>query len=121
MFQISKKEFEKLVREALDRLPGEFAGAMENISITVENCPSPEDLTSAGLDPAEDTLFGLYHGVPLPERGSAYSALPDRITLYRGPILEACESREKVVEEIRLTLIHEIGHYFGLGEKEVPG
>ena len=69
---------------------------------------------------AEGTLLGLYQGVPLPERDSFYSALPDRVLVFRGPILRSCESRRQVIREIRETVQHELGHYFGLGEDELP-
>jgi len=117
---LSRREFERLVSEALDGLPAEFAGAVENVSVVIEEEPSAEDLVAVGLDPEEDTLFGLYQGVSLPERGLEYSGLPDRIVIYRRPVLEYCESREEIVEEIRVTVLHELGHYFGLGEEDVP-
>ena len=101
MLDLSVEEFEKLVGEALDQLPEKFAAAIENLSVTVEEEPTVEDLESVGLDPGEDTLFGLYTGVPLPDRDSAYSALPDQIVIYRSPILEACRSAGEVVEEVR--------------------
>ncbi len=117
---LSRRSFEKLVSEALDGLPAEFAEAVENVSVVVEEEPSEEDLRAVGLDPAEDTLFGLYQGVALPERGLDYSGLPDRIVIYRRPIQEFCATREEMVEEIRVTVLHELGHYFGLGEEDVP-
>ena len=117
---ISRREFEALVREALEGLPGQFAAALENVAVVVEDEPSDEDLEAVGLDPERDTLFGLYQGVALPERGLDYSALPDRIVIYRNPILDEFEDRATVVAEIRKTLLHELGHYFGLGEEEIP-
>ena len=120
MLDLSVEEFEKLVGEALDHLPERFSAAIENLSVTVEEEPTVEELESVGLDPEEDTLFGLYTGVPLPDRDSAYSALPDQIVIYRSPILEACRSAVEVVGEVRTTVIHEIGHYFGLDDDELP-
>jgi predicted Zn-dependent protease with MMP-like domain len=117
---VSSSEFEKLVGEALDGLPAELAEAVENVSVTIEVEPSAEELEAVGLDPRQDTLFGLYQGVTLPERGLGYTSLPDRIVVYRLPILEACDSREQIVEEVRLTVRHELGHYFGLDEDELP-
>jgi predicted Zn-dependent protease with MMP-like domain len=117
---VSGSEFEKLVGEALDGLPAVFAEAVENVSVIVEEEPSAEDLEAVGLDPRQDTLFGLYQGVALPERGLGYTSLPDRIVIYRLPILEACGSREQIVEEVLLTIRHELGHYFGLDEDELP-
>ena len=117
---LSRRSFEELVSEALDGLPEEFAEAVENVSVVVEEEPSEEDLRAVGLDPGQDTLFGLYQGVALPERGLEYSGLPDRIVIYRRPILEFCRTRKEAVEEIRVTVLHELGHYFGLGEEDVP-
>ena len=118
--RINRREFQELVREALGDLPDEFAAAMKNVAVVVEEEPSAEDLESVGLDPEQDDLYGLYHGVPLPERGPDAPALPDRIAIYRLPILWDCESREQVVAEVRTTVIHELGHYFGLDEDELP-
>ena len=117
---ISTGDFEELVREALDSLPDEFAGAIENVSVVVEDEPTDEDLESVGLDPERDKLLGLYQGVALPDRGLGYTALPDRIVVYRLPTLESCRDRDEVVDEVRKTVVHELGHYFGLGEDEVP-
>ena len=117
---MSRKDFEGLVGRALDGLPGEFAEAVENVMVTVEDEPREEDLRALGLDPEEDTLFGLYHGIALPERGLDYASLPDRIVVYRIPILEACDTAEEIVEEVRQTVLHELGHYFGISEDEMP-
>ena len=117
---IPRDEFEKLVGEALDGLPPHFAEAVENLGVVVEEEPSKEELEAVGLDPARDTLLGIYQGVALPDRGLDYSALPDRIVLYRRPILEMCDTREEIIREIRITVEHELGHYFGLDEDELP-
>ena len=116
------REFEKTVRQALERIPDDLQAAIENVAVTVEDRPSVEDLLSVGLNPKTDTLLGLYQGVPLPERGpSTYGLdLPDRIVVYRRPLLEACFSRRELLDEIRDTVIHELGHYFGLPEDELP-
>ncbi len=105
---------------ALDGLPKEFSELLENVAVVVEEEPSDEDLESVGLDPELDDLFGLYQGVPLAERDSYYGALPDRVVIYRGPILRACSSRREAIREIRDTVIHELGHHFGLDEEEMP-
>jgi predicted Zn-dependent protease with MMP-like domain len=118
--RINRREFQELVRLALTELPDEFAAAMHNVAVVVEEEPSVEDLESVGLDPEQDDLYGLYQGVPLPERGPDAPALPDRIAIYRRPILWDCETREQVVAEVRTTVIHELGHYFGLDEDELP-
>jgi len=118
--RVNRREFQELVREALADLPDEFAAAMKNVAVIVEEEPTAEELESLGLDPEEDDLFGLYQGVPLPERGADAPVLPDRISIYRLPILWACETRAEAVAEVRTTVIHELGHYFGLAEDELP-
>ena len=118
--RINRRAFQELVREAIADLPDEFARAMVNVAVVVEEEPSAEELESIGLDPEQDDLFGLYQGVPLPERGPDAPVLPDRIAIYRLPILWACETRAEAVAEVRTTVIHELGHYFGLDEEELP-
>ena len=118
--RVSLEEFEELVSRALDGLPAELADLMDNVAVVVEEEPSPEDLESVGLDPAHDELFGLYHGVPLAERDSFYGGLPDRVVIYSGPLVRCCDSRSELLREIRDTVVHEIGHHFGLQEDEMP-
>ncbi len=117
--RVAPEEFEALVAKALDELPEEFAALLENVAVVVEEEPTEEDLASVDLDP-EDDLLGLYQGVPLSERDSLYAALPDRVVIYRGPILRACESRRDVIREVRDTVVHELGHHFGLDEDDMP-
>ena len=118
--RISQTDFEALVAKALDELPGEFAEILENVAVVVEEEPAGEVLADLGLDPERDELFGLYQGVPQAQRGSYYDALPDRVAIFRCPILRACRSRRQVVREVRDTLIHELGHHLGLEEEEMP-
>ena len=111
---MNRDEFETVVAEALDGLPLEFAELMSNVSIQVRETPAVETLRSLDLDPRHHTLFGLYTGVPLDERGGWYgNVLPDVIVLYRRPLLDACPTRTKLIHQIQLTLLHEIGHHFG--------
>jgi predicted Zn-dependent protease with MMP-like domain len=121
--RVSREEFEALVERALAELPEEFREALDNVAVMVEEEPSAEDLDEVGIDPDDPEggeLLGLYQGVPLAERDSRYAALPDRVLVFRGPILRACESRREVIREIRDTVQHELGHYFGLEEDELP-
>jgi predicted Zn-dependent protease with MMP-like domain len=97
--------FEDHVRAALDELPPHIAEALQNIAVVVEN-ENPED----------PDVLGLYHGVPLPERGDMAGALPDRISIYRIPLEESFPDPDELREEIRITVLHELGHYFGLDE-----
>jgi predicted Zn-dependent protease with MMP-like domain len=121
--RVSREEFEALVEEALAQLPEEFAEALDNVAVMVEEEPTDEDLEGVGIDPEDperDELFGLYQGTPLTERDSFYSALPDRVLVFRGPILRACATRREVIREVRETVQHELGHYFGMEEDELP-
>ena len=116
---MSTRDFDALVEAALDDLPEDFARALDNVAVVVENEPDRALLAEMGFDPDED-LLGLYEGVPLPERDTYYGSLPDRISIFRGPILRLCRDRDEVVREIRDTVVHEIGHYFGLDDDEMP-
>ena len=119
--RMSVEQFEGVVAEALEELPSDLAEHIENLMVMVEDEPERQLLVDFGMDPDEDLLFGLYEGVALPRRGSSYSGtLPDRILIYRLPLLEACATRRELRREIRLTVIHELGHYFGLEEEELP-
>lgn len=117
--RISMEEFGSLVERALDNLPEEFAELLENVAVTIEDEPDPEDLEALGMGEDEE-LFGLYQGLPLTERDSFYHELPDRVVIYRGPIVRACESRREVIREVRDTVVHELGHHFGLSDEEMP-
>ena len=119
--KIDLERFEQLVGEALEDLPDEFSELLDNIVVVVEETPSAEDLASVDMAPSEgDELLGLYQGVPLGERGSEYSTLPDRVVLYRRSIVRVCRSVEEVRAEITDTLVHELGHHFGLDDGQMP-
>ncbi len=113
LVEMSYPEFVRLVRQAYRRLPPQVLAALENVDITVEEWPGPNE---AELLEEGGTLFGLFYGVPLTGREGGVPVLPDRITIYRQPILETCPTRADVVREIRITLWHEVGHYLGLDE-----
>jgi predicted Zn-dependent protease with MMP-like domain len=116
---MTRNAFRELVDEALETIPQRFREAMQNIAIVVDDEPTPEQLESVEIEPP-DTLLGLYEGIPLPERQWAHgNTLPDKISLFQRPIEESSESEDDVVVCIGETLIHEIGHYFGLSEEEI--
>jgi predicted Zn-dependent protease with MMP-like domain len=116
---VTREEFRTHVDQALAMIPDRFREAMQNIAIVVEDEPSPQTLRELDLEPP-DTLLGLYQGTPLTERQWSHgNALPDKITLYQGPIEDASSDNDDVVIAIAETLIHEIGHYFGLSEEEI--
>ena len=117
---MTREEFEDLVSEALDELPEEFAQRLDNVEVVIEDEPRPELLRSMGMDPRRDTLFGLYQGVPLHLRGSSYGGiLPDKITIFYRPLLHACRTPDRIRQQVRRTVIHEIGHFFGLNDKVI--
>lgn len=119
MPRLSRAEFEKLVTQAVESLPPRFLERLENVEVMVESAPTREDLEDAGIEPGR-TLFGLYQGVPQTQRGTWYgSVLPDRIVIYQRPIEAIARDRREIRKEIRITLMHEIGHHFGLGEDEL--
>jgi predicted Zn-dependent protease with MMP-like domain len=116
---MTRQEFEQLVLRALEELPEEFQRAMHNIDIQVRWRPTPGELRSARVRPGGD-LFGVYQGVPLPKRSSAYSMVPpDVIIIYQRAHELHCQTDEAIVEQARQTLFHEIGHYLGISEKRL--
>jgi len=116
---MTRAHFEQLVAEAIRTIPARFRDQLRNIAVIVEDEPPDDLLDEMGIEPP-DTLFGLYHGTPLTERAWDYgNTLPDRIVLYQGPIEDASETEDDIVVTIGETLIHEVGHYFGLSEDEL--
>lgn len=119
----SRRDVESLVAEALDELPAEFAELLDNVVVMVEDEPTDDDLETVGMDPDDperDELFGLYQGIPLTERDTYYDALPDRVVIFAGPIRRSCDSRREAIDEIKKTVVHELGHYFGMDEDQMP-
>ena len=117
---MTRDRFKTLVQEAIDSIPPRFAREINNVAIVIEERPSPEVIEEMEMGP-DEVLLGLYQGVPLTERQWAHgNALPDRITLYQRCIEEDCEGDEdEIVVAIGETLIHELGHYFGMSEEEI--
>jgi len=116
---LSRAEFERVVTEALDSLPKRFADMVQNVVIAVEEEPSDDDLDS--IDDDDDSeLLGIYRGVALTERTDEPPLLPDEIAVFRGPINRVARTRQEAVHEVRETVIHELGHYFGLDDDEMP-
>lgn len=111
-------EFEKLIGEALDSLPPEFAKKLENVGVTFENWPSPMQAAKLRLN-RRSLLFGLYEGIPLTQRRNYTGVLPDKITIFKYPILMVSRTPEDVRNRVRRVVIHEIGHHFGLSDKEL--
>ena len=102
--ELTRRDFEELVADALDQIPPELAQLMDNVVITVE-------------DESQEGLLGLYEGIPLTERGDSYfGVLPDQIFIYRRNICAICETSEQVVDEVLITVVHEIAHHFGIDD-----
>lgn len=115
---MDRPAFEKLVQNSLRGLPRRFKKKLDNISIVIEDRPSPDLLEDMGIE--SGTLFGLYQGVPLTHRGWNYgNMLPDRIVIYQQPIEAAASSSEEIEEIVRDTVVHEVGHYFGFSDYEL--
>ena len=116
---MTRGKFERLVTEAVALIPRRFQTEMKNLALVVEDKPSPALLAEMEVDPP-DSLYGLYQGTPLTERSWDFgNALPDRITIFQRPIEEDCEDDDDIRAVIGETLIHEVGHYFGLSEEEI--
>lgn len=112
------KLFEKLVSEAIDSLPKIFAEKLENVAVTIEDEPTPLQMRKMNLPPWA-LLFGLYQGVPQTNRGIYYSAPPDKITIFKNPILRVSNSPSEIKAKVREVVIHEIGHHFGLSDNQM--
>jgi predicted Zn-dependent protease with MMP-like domain len=113
---MDRKQFEILVREAIDELPEEFRKKLENVAVIVEDYPSEDLKEQMELDD-DDTLFGLYEGVPLTERGFFEQPLyPDRILIFQREIEDECDSPEEIKYEVKTTIVHEVGHFFGMDD-----
>jgi predicted Zn-dependent protease with MMP-like domain len=110
MLRIGEAEFDELVAEALDLLPDDLARLLNNVVVIVEEAPPPGD----------EHLLGLYDGIPLTERDRWYSGvLPDRISIFRRPLLAMCASEAEVVEQVRITVLHEIAYHFGISDERL--
>jgi predicted Zn-dependent protease with MMP-like domain len=114
--KFSSEEFEQLVAQALDTLPDFFLQKLENIDVVVADWPTAADLQAVGMKPGQ-LLLGLYQGVPLTRRTSRYGlVLPDKITIFQGPIEQICRTREEVVQRVQRTVKHELAHHFGISD-----
>ena len=116
MIRLSQEDFEEMVVRCYEGLPEGLLEYLENLDIVVEEWPSEEELGETGADGA-DGLLGMYMGVSRLDRGGELPFLPDKITLYQRPIEDICVTREEVEEEVRKTLLHEVGHYLGMDEE----
>ena len=121
LLSVTEPEFQELVQRALDSLPDEYAKLISNVAVVVEDEPSPDLLADLEMEEDED-LLGLYQGLSIDKESffQAGGQLPAKISIYRGPILRICRTKKEVVQEVRDTVVHEIGHHFGLDDDEMP-
>ncbi len=119
MFRVSQEQFEDLINKALDTLPKKYVERLNNVAIITEDLPSEQQRAKLHLHNGQ-TLFGLYQGIPLTQRGAGYNlVLPDIITIFKIPIEYSAHNLEEVSEQVRHTLWHEIAHYFGLDHDKI--
>jgi predicted Zn-dependent protease with MMP-like domain len=118
MVQLSDEDFQRLINQAMDELPGDHAKNIQNIAILYEEEPTQEQRQSTGLRP-DQTLLGLYQGTPLSQRQGMTHLMPDRITLFKGPLTRQATNQDNLREQIKHTLWHEIAHYYGLDHNRI--
>lgn len=119
MIRVSDEDFERLVEEGMDAIDPKYRGGVKNVAVVVERRPNAHHRAAAGIS-AEWTLYGLYEGIPLPLRGEQYMfTVPDKISIFREPILEAAGNIDEAREIVKNTVWHEFAHYFGLNDGEV--
>ncbi len=117
--RLSDAEFEALVAEVLDALPEDIARYLDNVDVVVARWPTPEQRREAGIAD-DELLLGLYEGVPLTERGVHYGlVLPDKITIFQGPLERISRNRAELREHIRRTVLHELAHHFGISDERL--
>lgn len=112
-------EVEDIVSESIKDLPEEFSANLDNVGFVVEPWPTEEEFESIKAHPSNTLLFGLYRGIPKTQRLSSYSSLPDKITIYAGPILMMSKDLEDAKKRIKDTVLHEIGHHFGMSDSQL--
>jgi predicted Zn-dependent protease with MMP-like domain len=118
MIEVSDSEFKKIVSEGIDRIPEPYQSHLQNIAFVVEDIPSEQQRQRSNLKPGE-TLFGLYEGLPLPQRGGVTKLLPDKITIFRLPLLAASWNLADLKNKVAKTIWHEVAHYFGLDHDRI--
>jgi predicted Zn-dependent protease with MMP-like domain len=117
---MNQEEFENIVSQTLAELPEEYGREVENVGIVVESWPTRDDYIQAKTHPQTSLLFGLYTGIPKTKRGDRYNGvLPDRIKIFAGPLMMVSKSLEDLKERIKKTVLHELGHYFGLSDNQI--
>jgi len=118
VIEISDKQFEEIVAGAIDAIPPPYIDRLENVAFIVEDQPTEEQNRKLGLR-CHDLLFGLYEGVPLPQRMGSSKLLPDKITLFKKPLISISKDLGELSQNIKHTIWHEVAHYYGLGHKRI--
>jgi len=119
MLEITDEQFAEIIGQAMDELPGEYIEGLNNVAVTYEDDPSPEQRTKLKLS-GRQSLFGLYEGIPLTKRGSGYSmVLPDKITIFKNPLLGVAHDLSALHAMVKHTLWHEVAHYYGLDHDRI--
>ncbi|HXY18059.1 MAG TPA: metallopeptidase family protein [Candidatus Nitrosopolaris sp.] len=118
MVEVTNNQFEEFIQEGIAAIPPLYRQRLQNVAFLLEDEPTPEQRTKLNLYPHE-TLFGLYEGVPLPQRGGTTKILPDKITLFKKPLQNASRDLNDLKEAIRHTVWHEVAHYYGLDHKRI--
>ena len=113
-----RDEFEELVLDAIGELPEELLAQLDNVAVVVEQWPSRDQMATGGLE-SEEELLGLYEGIPLTDRESYNLVLPDKITIFQGPVEAMCHTREEMAREVKVTVAHEIAHHFGIDDERL--
>ncbi len=117
--RLTDEQFESLVVDVLDELPAVILEMLDNVDVVIEAWPTNDQLEEAGLGDG-GTLYGLYEGIPLTARDGGYFLVPpDKITIFKRPIEQSCASPEEIAEQVRITVIHEVAHHFGIGEERL--
>ncbi|MFC1649657.1 metallopeptidase family protein [Patescibacteria group bacterium] len=116
---MTSEEFDAVVDESLESIPGKFRDRMKNLSVIVQNWPTDAQLKSVGMRPGQGLLFGLYSGVPRTKGGHYAVKLPDQIILFRLPLMMVSKTESDLKRNIRSTVLHEVGHHFGMSESEI--
>jgi len=118
MVEINDKEFEEIISQGIAAIPNLYQKHLQNVAFLVEDNPTPQQRVKLNLYPHE-TLFGLYEGVPLPQRGGGTKLLPDKITIFKNPLQNASRNLAELKENVRHTIWHEVAHYYGLDHKRI--
>lgn len=118
MVEVSDNQFESIVSQAIDGIPSPYIDRLQNVAFIIEDTPTPRQSQKLGLR-CNDLLFGLYEGVPLPQRMGTTKLLPDKITLFKGPLKSVSHDKHELTKHIKHTIWHEVAHFYGLNHARI--